>query len=153
MPIVGVISDTHGLLREEAISELNDSDFIIHAGDIGKEEVISRLSEIAPVIAVRGNIDKDDWAAKYPEYKTAQVDDVSFYVLHRIEDLDLDPVAAGFQVVVTGHSHKPDIQKKEGVIYLNPGSAGPRRFTLPICLAKVDVEGKSAKAKLIHLDA
>ncbi|MGD2170601.1 MAG: metallophosphoesterase family protein [Gammaproteobacteria bacterium] len=153
MPIVGVISDTHGLLREEAISELNDSDFIIHAGDIGKEQVIKRLSEIAPVIAVRGNIDKDDWAAKYPEYETAQVDDVSFYVLHRIEDLDLDPVAAGFQVVVTGHSHKPDIQKKEGVIYLNPGSAGPRRFTLPICLAKVDVEGKSAKAKLIHLDA
>ena len=153
MPVVGVISDTHGLLREEAFSALNGSDFILHAGDIGKEEVISRLSEIAPVIAVRGNIDKDDWAAKYPEYITCQVDEVSFYILHRIEDLDLDPVAAGFQVVVTGHSHKPDIQNKEGVIYLNPGSAGPRRFTLPICLAKVNVEGKSAKAKLIHLDA
>ena len=153
MPVVGVISDTHGLVREAAISALAGSDLILHAGDIGTQAVITALSKIAPVIAVRGNIDKGDWALKYPEYEATQVEDVFFYILHRIQDLDLDPVAAGFQVVVTGHSHKPDIQNKEGVIYLNPGSAGPKRFTLPICLAKVDVEGNSAQAKLIYLDA
>ena len=153
MPVVGVISDTHGLLREEAYSALTGSDLILHAGDIGKEAVITKLAEIAPVKAVRGNIDRGEWALKYPENEAAKVDDVAFYILHRIEDLDLDPVAAGFQVVVTGHSHKPDIRYSEGVLYLNPGSAGPRRFTLPVCLAKVVVDGINAKASLVHLDA
>lgn len=153
MPVVGVISDTHGIAREEAVSALLGSDLILHAGDIGNEDVITRLAEVAPVIAVRGNIDRGDWASRYPENAMARVDDVLFHILHRIEDLTIDPVAAGIRVVVSGHSHKPEIRQKEGVTYLNPGSAGPRRFSLPVCLAKVDVEGTHAAANLIRLDA
>lgn len=153
MPVVGVISDTHSLLRDEALIKLRDSDLILHAGDIGSEDIISKLSEIAPVKAVRGNVDKGDWASRYPENEEAKVEGIHFYILHRIEDLDLDPVAAGFQVVISGHSHKPSISEVDGVTYLNPGSAGPRRFTLPICLAKVVVKGKNAEVDIIHLDA
>lgn len=152
MPVIGVISDTHGLLRDEALAALSDSDLILHAGDIGREEVIAKLSGIAPVTAVRGNIDTGDWTSTYPENEKVQVEGIKIYLLHRIEDLDLDPAAAGFQVVVSGHSHKPSIREVEGVIYLNPGSAGPRRFSLPVCLAKVVVTGKKAAAEIIHLD-
>ena len=152
MPVVGVISDTHGLLRDEARAALAGSDLILHAGDIGKADVIDRLAEIAPVTAVRGNVDRGDWASSYPDYEIVRVDNVNFYLVHRIEDLDRDPVAAGIRVVVTGHSHKPHIRNEQGVVYLNPGSAGPRRFTLPICLARVVVDGDSVQANLVHLE-
>ena len=153
MPVIGVISDTHGLLRDEALTTLRDSDLILHAGDIGSEDVISSLSEIAPVKAVRGNIDKGEWASRFPEVESVQVESINFYLLHRIEDLDIDPIAEGFQVVISGHSHKPSIKEVRGITYLNPGSAGPRRFKLPICLAKVVVEGENAEVEIIQLEA
>jgi len=153
MPVIGVISDTHSLLRDEALSTLRDSDLIMHAGDIGSEDVISSLSEIAPVKAVRGNIDKGEWASRFPEKESVRVEGINFYLLHRIEDLDLDPIAEGIHVVISGHSHKPSIKEIEGVTYLNPGSAGPKRFKLPICLAKVIVQGENAEVEIIHLDA
>lgn len=152
MTVIGVISDTHNLLRNEAVSMLQKSDLILHAGDIGSEDVISKLAGIAPVKAVRGNIDRGSWASKYPENEAVQVEGIRIYMLHKFDDLDFDPVAAGFQVVISGHSHKPSISEIDGITYLNPGSAGPRRFTLPICLAKVVVKGKNAKAEIIHLD-
>jgi len=153
MPVIGVISDTHGLLRDAALGALRDCDLILHAGDIGSEDVISSLSGIAPVKAVRGNIDKGEWASGLPENESVRVEGINFYLLHRIEDLDLDPGAEGFHVVISGHSHKPSIKTIEGVTYLNPGSAGPRRFKLPICLAKVTVQGENAEVEIVHLDA
>ena len=152
MPRVGVISDTHGLLRDQAITALADSDLILHAGDIGRDDVIARLEQIAPVVAVRGNVDRDDWALAYPEFEVARVDDVVFYLTHRLRDLQLDPAIEGYRIVVTGHSHKPEIRYRDGVTYLNPGSAGPRRFSLPVCLAQVEVEGTQAKADLVYLE-
>lgn len=138
---VGVISDTHGLVRPEALDYLSDCSLIVHAGDIGKPEVISALEGIAPVIAIRGNIDKGAWAQEFPEVEVVEVEGCHLYVLHSLQDLDLDPVAAGFQVVVSGHSHIPKVEEKDGVLYLNPGSAGPRRFKLPISLAKLRISG------------
>ena len=134
------------------MAALEGVDLIIHAGDIGKEDVITGLAQIAPVIAVRGNVDTGDWAQKYPEYADTYAGETGFYVLHRIQDLDIDPLARGYQVVVSGHSHKPGIHDENGVMYLNPGSAGPRRFSLPICLAKVDIDGNNARAKIIDLN-
>ena len=153
MPVIGVISDTHSLLRDEALATLRGSDLILHAGDIGSEDVISSLSEIAPVKAVRGNIDKGEWAARFPESESVRIEGIRFYLLHRIRDLDLDPIAEGIHVVVSGHSHKPSVKEIGGVTYLNPGSAGPRRFKLPICLARVVVEGENTEIEIIHLDA
>lgn len=138
---IGIISDTHGLLRPEAVERLAGVDHIIHAGDIGRPEVISELRRIAPVTAVRGNIDKGEWAAGYPDTESVTLGGRSFYVLHNLAELGLDPAAAGIDVVVSGHSHQPRIETVDGVVYLNPGSAGPRRFSLPIALAMLELAG------------
>lgn len=152
MKKVGVISDTHSLLRPEAIAALQGSDFIIHAGDVGKQEIIESLSEIAPVTVVHGNIDKGELKELYPENEVLIVEEAYIYVLHIKEELDLDPVAAEFHVVVTGHTHKPKIEEKSGVLFLNPGSAGPKRFTLPITVAVLSVDGSAVTAEIIELD-
>jgi putative phosphoesterase len=151
MPRVGLISDTHGLLRPEAIAALRGSDFIVHAGDIGDARVLEELKDLAPVTAVRGNNDRGSWARQIAETEVLQVDDVFIYVLHDLAGLDLDPVAAGFQVIVAGHSHKPSIEDRAGVLYVNPGSSGPRRFKLPIAVAELEIAGQSVHARLIEL--
>jgi putative phosphoesterase len=137
--MVGLISDTHGLLREEALQALEGSTLIIHAGDVGKPEILDALRKLAPVVAVRGNIDKEAWAYALPETAVVEAGPVRIYVLHDLKELDLDPAAAGFQVVVSGHSHRPGSFERGGVLYVNPGSAGPRRFQLPITLARLDL--------------
>lgn len=148
---IGIISDTHSLVRPEAIGALNGSELILHAGDIGKPEVLQALGEIAPVIAVRGNVDKGEWAAAIPDCQTVQVEQVSIHIIHILQELAIDPQANGIQVVISGHSHKPSLQEKAGVLYLNPGSAGPRRFKLPIALAQLQVEGDRVEANIIEL--
>lgn len=141
---IGLISDTHGLLRPEALDYLKGSDFIIHAGDIGRPEILTKLAKLAPVTVVRGNIDTAPWALSIPETDVLTIgSSTHVYVLHDIDALNIDPAAAGFQVVVYGHSHKPTRWQKEGVLYVNPGSAGPRRFSLPISMGYLVVnEGK-----------
>ena len=136
---IGVISDTHGLLRSEVTALFAGVERIIHAGDIGNAEIIARLEAIAPVVAVRGNNDTGGWAAKIPGDAVVTLGKRRVYILHNVAELNLDPVAAGFDVIVSGHSHKPKAETIDGVLYLNPGSAGPRRFTLPIALAVLDV--------------
>jgi uncharacterized protein len=137
--IIGLISDTHGLLRPEALKALRGSDLIIHAGDVGNPEILETLRALAEVIAVRGNIDKGDWAKALPATAIVEAGPATIYVLHDLNELDLDPVAAGFQIVVSGHSHKPLSTWRSGVLYINPGSAGPRRFQLPVTLARLDL--------------
>ncbi|NOJ49168.1 metallophosphoesterase family protein [Bradyrhizobium archetypum] len=148
---IGVISDTHGILRPEAEQRLAGVAHIIHAGDIGRPEVIHRLRRIAPVIAIRGNVDKGPWAENYPDTETVRLGDQSIHILHDIQDLQLDPAACGINVVISGHSHRPLIKTTGGVLYLNPGSAGPRRFNLPITLATLDLTARGPKALLHHL--
>jgi putative phosphoesterase len=147
--IIGVISDTHGLLRPEALAVLHGSDYIIHAGDIGDPGIITKLNEIAPVTAVRGNIDREPWARKIPATDVLDVGGVLIYVLHNLAELDLKPEAAGFAAVIYGHSHVPKQEMKNGVLYFNPGSAGPRRFKLPICLGKLRIDGKKLSAEAV----
>ena len=137
--IVGLISDTHGLLRPEALHALKGSDLIIHAGDVGKPEILNDLRALAPVVAVRGNVDRGEWASALPLTAAAEAGPAVIYVLHDIEQLDLDPASAGFHVVVSGHSHKPSRTERGGVLYINPGSAGPRRFKLPLTVARLDL--------------
>ena len=137
--IIGLISDTHGLMRPQALDALRGSELIIHAGDVGKPEIIDQLREVAPVVAVRGNIDKGAWASPLPRTAAVEARSASIYVLHDIGQLDLDPAIAGFHVVVSGHSHKPGRTERAGVLYINPGSAGPRRFRLPITVARLDL--------------
>jgi len=139
------------LLRPEAIEALRGSNHIIHAGDVGDPEVLDRLLEIAPLTAVRGNIDKGAWARKLPEIEVVEIAGASMYVLHDLGQLDLKPEAAGFRVVISGHSHVPKQETRNGVLYLNPGSAGPRRFKLPICVGKLIVEGKDVQAEIIKI--
>jgi uncharacterized protein len=150
--IVGLISDTHGLVRPEALAALDGSEFIIHAGDIGRPEVIDDLQAIAPTFAVRGNIDTQDWATALPPTEAVEVGEVLFWVLHEIAHLDLDPAAAGFAAVVFGHSHQPSIETRDGVLYVNPGSAGPRRFKLPVTVARARVSGRRIQAEILELD-
>lgn len=142
---IGIISDTHGLLRPEAVEALRGVDHIIHAGDIGRSEVIDGLRGIAPTTAVRGNVDKGGWARAYRDTEFVTLGGRSFHVLHNRDELDLDPVAAGIDVVVSGHSHRPKIETIDGVLYLNPGSAGPRRFTLPIALATLELNSDAMR--------
>ena len=137
--IIGLISDTHGLLRPAAVPALEGSDLIIHAGDVGKPEILEQLRAIAPVVAVRGNIDKAAWAAELPATAIVEAGSAHIYVLHDIQELDIDPAAAGFHIVISGHSHKPGRTERGGVMYVNPGSAGPRRFRLPITVARLDL--------------
>ena len=145
MKTVGVISDTHGLLRPEVLDVLEGVDLIVHAGDIGQPQIIDALRELAPVFAIRGNVDRGPWADRFSATEIVEVDHLLLYVLHDLGQLDLDPAAAGFRVVIYGHSHDPKIVEKQGVVYLNPGSAGPRRLRLPISMARMyvgDVEGQ-----------
>jgi putative phosphoesterase len=135
-----LISDTHGLLRPQALEALRGSDLIIHAGDVGKPEILDALRTLAPVVAVRGNVDKADWARTLPETAVAEAGVVQLYILHDVNALDLNPKAGGFHIVVSGHSHKPGKCERDGVLYINPGSAGPRRFELPVSLARLDLQ-------------
>jgi uncharacterized protein len=149
--LVGVISDTHGLMRPQAIAALRGSHLIIHAGDVGKPAVLEALRAIAPTYAVRGNVDTDDWANGLPLTHRIAVGEHVFFVLHDIAQLDLDPAAAGFAAVVYGHSHMPSIETRAGVLFLNPGSAGPRRFKLAIALARVRVAGRKLRPDIVQL--
>ena len=150
--LIGVISDTHGLVRPQAIEALAGVDMILHAGDIGNSAVLDTLREIAPVVAVRGNNDRGEWAQSLPDWEVVEIGAVSIYMLHDVKEIDISPAGA-FQVVVSGHSHKPAVEERRGVLYVNPGSAGPRRFSLPISLAHLRVEGSTVNAKLIELAA
>lgn len=143
--LIGIVSDTHGLLRPEACERLAGVDHIIHAGDIGGAEVISGLRALAPTTAIRGNVDTGKWADDHPRTEWLTLGGRSIYVLHNLDELDLDPAAAGVDVVVSGHSHRPKIETMDGVLYLNPGSAGPRRFTLPVALATLDLTGDALR--------
>jgi putative phosphoesterase len=149
--IVGVISDTHGLLRPEAVDALRACDLILHAGDVGGPEIIPALQRIAPVTAIRGNVDTAAWAQSLPEAEVVEVDGLSIYMLHDLGRLDLKPEAAGIQVVVYGHSHQPKMEEKNGVLYINPGSAGPSRFKLPVSVGKLMIEAGNVRAELIEL--
>lgn len=147
---IGVISDTHGLVRPQAVEALAGVNMILHAGDIGNSAVLDALREIAPVVAVRGNNDKGEWAESLPDWDVVEIGAVSIYMLHDLKEIDINP-AGTFQVVISGHSHKPAVEERRGVLYVNPGSAGPRRFTLPVSLAHLRVEGTGFTAKLIEL--
>jgi len=149
--VIGVISDTHGLLRPEAVEALRGVDLILHAGDVGSPEVLESLKGIAPVVAVRGNNDKGAWAEDLPSWEVAEVGVVFIYMIHDVKEIDLSPAAAGFQVVVSGHSHKPSVEERKGVLYVNPGSAGPRRFKLPISVARLTVSGEAVSAEVVEL--
>ena len=151
MTRIGVISDTHGLLRDEAVACLAGSDLIIHAGDIGAASVISGLEAIAPVRAIRGNVDKGAWASVFPDTLAVEAADRRIYVVHNLNELDLDPVASGIDIVVSGHSHRPKSQEMDGVLYINPGSAGPRRFRLPVAVASLYVDGSKVVAEIHRL--
>ncbi|HEX7026807.1 MAG TPA: metallophosphoesterase family protein [Gammaproteobacteria bacterium] len=149
--LIGIISDTHGLLRPQAVDVLQGSELVIHAGDIGSADVVERLSNIAPVVAIRGNVDTGEWAEKFPAEEVIKVHGRHLYVLHNLNEIDLDPAAAGFDVVISGHSHKPLINKKDGVLYVNPGSAGPRRFKLPVAVAMLRVTSEDIQARIREL--
>jgi uncharacterized protein len=151
MTVVGVISDTHGLLRPQAVEALRGVSQILHAGDVGAPEVLAELRAIAPVTVVRGNVDRGGWARGIPHDAVVQVEGVSIYMLHILAELDLKPEAAGFAVVVYGHSHVPRSEVKNGVTYFNPGSAGPRRFKLPVSVGKLVVDGTSVCGKIVEL--
>ncbi len=148
---IGLIADTHGLLRPEAIEALKGSDFIVHAGDIGGPEVLAGLSRLAPLTAIRGNVDRGSWASALPDNEVLQAGAAFIFVIHDIAELDLDPGAAGFQVVVSGHSHQPGRREKDGVLFVNPGSAGPRRFKLPISVGRLWIGETGITAELIEL--
>ena len=149
--LIGIISDTHGLVRPQALEAFKSVDMILHAGDIGSQDVLDTLNELAPVVAVRGNNDKADWARSLPHWEVVEVGNVSIYMLHDVKEIDISPSGAGFQVVVSGHSHRPAVAEQRGVLYINPGSAGPRRFTLPVSLAHLHVAGGKVQAKIIEL--
>jgi putative phosphoesterase len=145
---IGIISDTHGLLRPAAAERLKGVRHIIHAGDIGRPEVISELRKIAPVTAIRGNIDRGEWAAEHRDTAHVKIGGRSIYVLHNLHELDVDPAAAGIDVVISGHSHRPKVETVAGVLYLNPGSAGPQRFSLPVSLATLELAGDALRPRL-----
>ncbi|MFA5516262.1 MAG: metallophosphoesterase family protein [Desulfuromonadales bacterium] len=149
--LVGVVSDTHGLLRPEAVDILRGADLILHAGDIGGPQVLSALEALAPVVAVRGNVDTDAWSMRLPVTEMVELGAVTLYLLHDFARLDLDPVAAGVQAIVSGHSHQPAMRQSNGVLYLNPGSIGPRRFRLPISLALLRIRGQSLEPRFFQL--
>ena len=149
--IVGVISDTHGLLRPEAVAALRGSEHIIHAGDIGSPEIIPELEKIAPVTAIRGNVDTEAWARRFAETEVVELGGLHIYVIHDLNALDLNPKAAGFAAVISGHSHQPKQETKDGVLYFNPGSAGPRRFKLPISVGRLEIVDKSVKGTILTI--
>jgi putative phosphoesterase len=148
---IGVISDTHGLLRPEALAALHGSDYIIHAGDVGHPDILAKLAKIAPLTAVRGNVDRGKWARELPETNVLQVGSVAIYVLHDVSRLDLEPRAAQFAAVIFGHSHCPSQEMRNGVLFFNPGAAGPRRFNLPITVGHLGIGGTSLSAEIVSL--
>ena len=148
---IGLISDTHGLLRPEAIEALRDSELILHAGDVGKSEILDELRKLAPVVAIRGNVDTSPWAAKLRQTEVVETTAATFYLIHNINDLDLEPAAAGIHVVLFGHSHQPAQYEKNGVLYINPGSAGPRRFQLPVCVARLNLGHTPFEMEFVEL--
>ena len=150
---IGLISDTHGLLRKEAVEALRGSELILHAGDVGKPEILEELRKIAPVVAVRGNVDIEPWAQALPETAVAEAGAVLIYVLHDVNALDLNPAAAGFQIVVSGHTHKAGRLERDGVLYINPGSAGPRRFQLPVTVARLQLGRTAPEVEFVDLEA
>lgn len=149
--IIGVISDTHGLLRPEAINALRGSEHIIHAGDIGDAAIIPALEKIAPVTAIRGNIDVEPWTKRFPETELVELAGMHIYILHDVNALDLNPKAAGFAVVISGHSHQPKQETRDGVLYFNPGSAGPKRFKLPTTVGRLEIVDGKMTGKIIEL--
>jgi putative phosphoesterase len=149
--VVGVISDTHGLLRPEAVTALAGVNHILHAGDVGDPRILDRLREIAPLTAIRGNVDVSGVCAALPATEAVELGGRLFYLVHSLHDLDISPSAAGIAVVVSGHSHRPEVRVSGGVMYLNPGSAGPRRFDLPVTLARVTVAGDSVLEQIVAL--
>jgi uncharacterized protein len=151
MTVVGVISDTHGLLRAEATEALRGCAHILHAGDIGTPEILEKLHTIAPITAVRGNVDREAWAREIPQSQLVEIDGVSVYVLHILAELDLKPEAAGIRVVVYGHSHQASSKLKNGVLYFNPGSAGPQRFKLPVTLGKLIIENGTVRGEITEI--
>ena len=149
---IGLISDTHGLLRKEALEALRGSELIIHAGDVGKPEILEALKEIAPLVAVRGNVDTEPWAKALPETAVAEIGATLIYVLHDVNALDLNPATSGFHIVVSGHSHKPGKTERDGVLYINPGSAGPRRFQLPVTVARLNLSRIPHEVVFVNLE-
>ena len=150
--IIGVISDTHGLLRPEALAALKGSDYIIHAGDIGDPQILDKLARIAPLTAVRGNVDHGEWAQKIPATNILEIGEISIYVLHNLQELDLKPEVAKFAAVIYGHSHVPKSEMKNGVLYFNPGSAGPRRFKLPVSVGRLTIENGKVDTQIFVLE-
>jgi uncharacterized protein len=148
---IGVISDTHGLLRPEAIQALRGVDHIFHAGDVGDKAILDQLSQLAPVTAIRGNIDRTGPCAELPEIELVELSGYAIYMLHDLQALDVDPVAAGIQVVISGHSHKPQVEWKKGVLYFNPGSAGPRRFSLPVSVGYLHLREEVIEPELLTI--
>jgi uncharacterized protein len=149
--LIGVISDTHGLLRPEALVALAEAEHILHAGDVGQPEILDELRKIAPVTAIRGNVDVSGPCAELPPTDVVELAGRLFYLVHSVRDLDINPAVAGVAVVVSGHSHKPSVETKRGVMYLNPGSAGPRRFQLPVTVALVTASAESTSARIVEL--
>lgn len=149
---IGLVSDTHGVVRPAALDYLRGSDHIIHAGDIGKPEVLDAFGTLAPVTAIRGNIDSGEWAKGLPEVREETIGGVRILVLHDLKQLDRDPAAAGIRVVVSGHSHKPAVEERDGVLYINPGSAGPRRFSLPVTAGELLVSLDLVTPKIVELE-
>lgn len=148
---VGLISDTHGLLRPEALDFLAGCDHIVHGGDIGNAAILERLAQIAPLTVVRGNNDRDSWARAIPVSATLRIGGVALHAIHDLKELDIDPVAAGVRIVVSGHSHKPACGERNGVLYINPGSAGRRRFSLPISAAELLIEDGAVRPRIVTL--
>jgi putative phosphoesterase len=149
---VGLISDTHGLLRPQAVDFLHGSDLIVHGGDICDAAILTALAAIAPVIAVRGNNDRGEWAERLRESELFRIGDAFIYAIHDVAAIDIEPRAAGVQVVVSGHSHRPSIRNDDGILYINPGSAGPRRFKLPISVGELTIDGASVAARTVELE-
>jgi putative phosphoesterase len=148
---IGLISDTHGLVRPEVLAALKGSELIIHAGDIGKPEVLAALETVAPVIGIRGNNDRDSWTKKIPDLLDLRINGIKIFVIHNVNELEHDSVD-GFQAVISGHSHKPSVMSRDGVIFINPGSAGPRRFKLPIAIGRLQIRGAKLRAKILNLE-
>ena len=150
--LIGLISDTHGLLRPQALAALKGVELIIHAGDVGKPEVLQGLEAIAPLVAIKGNVDRGSWAKSLPEIKALKIGTIRIYLIHNVNELHFDAAARGFQVVISGHSHKPSVVTRDGVLLVNPGSAGPRRFKLPVALGKLCIDRLDARAEIVYLE-
>jgi putative phosphoesterase len=149
--VLGIISDTHGLLRPQALAALSGAHLTIHAGDVGRPEVLEGLRKLTPTYVVRGNIDTGSWATGLPQTMAVNVGELRFFVIHDIAELAIEPAAEGFAAVVFGHSHIPSVEDRNGIVFINPGSAGPRRFKLPVTVARVEITGRKMKARILEL--